>query len=49
MAAHALSITLGQLRYLLKQKEIRYIRLGKKFLIDPSDLKTFIERKKAAA
>jgi excisionase family DNA binding protein len=45
--ARSLSCTLGQARYLLKTGQIPFIQLGKKFLVDPVDLRTFIERKKA--
>jgi hypothetical protein len=44
--ARSLSITLGQARYLLKTGEIPYIRLGKKFLVCPEELKSFVARKK---
>jgi hypothetical protein len=46
-AAHALSSTVWAVRRLLWDKQIPYIKIGKKFLIDPADLRAFIQRNKA--
>ena len=48
-AARALSTTPWAVRSLLWDKQIPYIKLGRKFLIDPADLRAFIQRKKEAA
>jgi hypothetical protein len=48
-AARALSSTVWAVRGLLWDKQIPYIKIGKKFLIDPADLRAFIQRKKEAA
>ncbi len=46
-AARALSSTVWAVRGLLWDKQIPYIKIGKKFLIDPADLRAFIQRNKA--
>lgn len=48
-AARVLSSTAWTVRGLLWDGEIPYIRVGRRFLIDPADLRAFIQRKKAAA
>lgn len=48
-AARALSSTVWAVRALLWDKQIPYIKIGRRFLISPEDLRTFIEREKAAA
>jgi excisionase family DNA binding protein len=48
-AARALSTTTWAVRSLLWEGKIPYIKIGRKFLIDPADLRAFINREKAAA
>lgn len=48
-AARALSATPWAVRSLLWDKKIPYIKIGRRFLIDPADLRAFIERSKEAA
>jgi hypothetical protein len=48
-AARALSSTVWAVRGLLWDKQIPYIKIGRKFLIDPADLRSFIQRKKEPA
>jgi excisionase family DNA binding protein len=48
-AAHALSSTVWTFRSLLWKKEIPFIRIGRRFLIDPADIREFIQRKKEEA
>jgi len=47
-AAHALSTTTWAVRSLLWEGKIPYIKIGRKFLIDPADLRAFISLEKAA-
>lgn len=47
-AAAALSSTVWAVRCLLWSKTIPYIRIGKKFLLDPNDLRAFIQKQKTA-
>lgn len=48
-AARALSCTVWAVRELLWSKQIPYIKIGRRYLIDPADLKAFIDRQKEAA
>jgi hypothetical protein len=48
-AARALSTTPWAVRSLLWDKQIPFIKIGRKHLIDPVDLRAFILRNKAAA
>ncbi len=48
-AARALSATPWAVRSLLWDKQIPYIKIGRRFLIEPADLRAFIERNKEAA
>lgn len=48
-AARRLSATIWAVRELLWAKKVRYIKLGRRFLIDPADLRAFIEREKGRA
>lgn len=48
-AARALSATTWAVRNLLWSKQVPFIRIGRRFLIDPSDLRAFIERQKREA
>jgi excisionase family DNA binding protein len=48
-AAHALSTTTWAVCSLLWEGKIPYLKIGRKFLIDPADLRAFISREKAAA
>jgi excisionase family DNA binding protein len=48
-AARALSTTVWAIRDLLWSNKIPYLKLGKKFLIDPADLRAFIAAQKAGA
>jgi excisionase family DNA binding protein len=47
--ARALSSSVWAIRALLWNNEIPHIKIGRKFLIDPADLRAFIQRKKEAA
>jgi excisionase family DNA binding protein len=48
-AARALSATPWAVRSLLWDKKIPFVKIGRRFLIDPADLRAFIERSKEAA
>ena len=48
-AAAYLSCAVWAVRVLLWKKEIPFIRLGKRFLIDRADLDDFVERRKESA
>jgi len=48
-AARALSTTVWAVRSLLWDGKIPFIKIGRKYLIDPADLRKFIERSKEAA
>jgi excisionase family DNA binding protein len=48
-AAAYLSWAVWAVRVLLWKKEIPFIRLGKRFLIDRADLDDFVERRKESA
>ena len=48
-AARVLSSTPWTVRALLWGKKIPFIKIGRKFLIDPADLRAFIETQKKAA
>ena len=48
-AARALSSTTWAVRALLWDKQIPFVKIGRKHLIDPADLRAFIQRSKAAA
>jgi excisionase family DNA binding protein len=48
-AAAYLSCAVWAVRVLLWKKEIPFIRLGKRFLIDRADLDSFVERRKESA
>jgi hypothetical protein len=48
-AAHALSSSVWAVRSLLWSHAIPHIKIGRKFLIDPMDLRAFIQREKEAA
>ncbi len=45
-AASLLSSTVWAMRQLLWGKKIPYIRIGRRFLIDPADLRQFVARQK---
>jgi excisionase family DNA binding protein len=45
-AARALSSSVWAVRALIWNQKIPYIRLGRKFLIDPTDLREFVRREK---
>jgi len=47
-AAHMLSSTPWTIRNLLWAKKIPFIKIGRRFLIDPSDLRGFIARQKSS-
>ena len=47
-AARIMSTTVWTVRSLLWAKKIPHIKIGRKFLIDPADLREFIQRLKAA-
>lgn len=47
--ARVLSTTVWAVRALLWDKQIPFIKIGRKHLIDPADLRAFIERNKEAA
>jgi excisionase family DNA binding protein len=46
-AARALSSTSWTIRNLLWAKKIPFIKIGRRFLIDPADLRLFIARQKS--
>lgn len=48
-ASRMLSCSVWVVRSLLWSKEIPHIRIGKKFLIDPADLRAYIQRQKEVA
>lgn len=48
-AARVLSTTVWAVRALLWDKQIPFIKIGRKHLIDPADLRAFIGRSKEAA
>jgi len=48
-AARALNSTVWAVRSLLWSKEIPFVKIGRRFLIDPADLKAWIERQKGVA
>jgi excisionase family DNA binding protein len=47
--ARVLSSTAWTVRGLLWNNEIPHIKIGRRFLVDPADLRVFIQRKKEAA
>jgi excisionase family DNA binding protein len=47
--ARVLSSTVWTVRGLLWNNEIPHIKIGRRFLVDPADLRVFIQRKKEAA
>jgi len=47
-AARALSTTVWQIRELPWSKKIPFIKLGRKFLMRPEDLRAFVSRRIAA-
>lgn len=48
-AARALSSSVWSVRALIWDQKIPHIKIGKKFLIDPADLRAFVQREKEAA
>jgi len=46
-AARMLSSTIWTVRNLLWSKKIPFIKIGRRFLIDPADLRDFIARQKS--
>jgi hypothetical protein len=48
-AARALSSTVWSVRQLLWDKQIPYIKIGRRFLIDPADMRSWIQKQKQAA
>jgi excisionase family DNA binding protein len=48
-SAQVLSTTTWAIRELLWSKKIPHIKIGKRFLIDPADLRAFVERQKEGA
>jgi len=48
-AARLLSSTVWSVRGLLWRNEIPYIKIGRRFLIELTDLRAFIQRKKEVA
>jgi len=48
-AARLLSTTVWAIRGLIWSKQIIPIKIGKKYLLDPADLRAFIQRQKAVA
>jgi hypothetical protein len=48
-AARALSSSTWSVRALIWDRKITHIKIGKKFLIDPVDLRAFVQREKEAA
>jgi excisionase family DNA binding protein len=46
-AAHMLSSTTWTVRNLLWAKKIPYLKIGRRFLIEPADIRAFIAREKA--
>jgi hypothetical protein len=47
-AARALSTTTWAVRSLLWGRELPFIKIGKKHLIEPADLRSYIQRQKSA-
>lgn len=45
--AHMLSSTTWTVRNLLWEKKIPFVKIGRRFLIDPADIRAFIAREKA--
>jgi excisionase family DNA binding protein len=48
-AARTLSCTVWAVRSLLWSRQIPFIRIGHRFLIDPADLRAYIQRQKEGA
>ncbi len=48
-AASLLSCTLWSVRQLLSGNKLPFIKIGRRFLIDPEDLRQFITRQKGGA
>ena len=48
-AAHLLSVGPWAVRELLWGRKLKFIKIGKKFLIDPQDIRAFIVENKRAA
>ena len=48
-AAQALNSTVWAVRQLLWAGKLPFVKLGKKYLIDPADLRAFVEREKERA
>lgn len=48
-AAQILASTRWAVRELLWSREIPHIKVGRRFLIDPADLRAFVDRRKAEA
>jgi hypothetical protein len=48
-AALALSCSVWSVRNLIWCRKVPYLKLGRKFLFDPADLRAFIQRQKEAA
>jgi hypothetical protein len=48
-AARKMSTTIWAVRSLIWSKQITPIKIGKRFLIDPADLRAFVQRQKALA
>jgi excisionase family DNA binding protein len=47
-AASILSSTVWTVRNLLWSKQIPFVKIGRRFLIDPADLRAYVARLKAA-
>jgi hypothetical protein len=45
-AADMISSPVSTIRRLIRQKQLQYILLGKKFLLDPNDLRNLITKNK---
>jgi hypothetical protein len=48
-AAKRMSTTVWAIRSLIWSKQIKPIKIGKRFLIDPADLRAFVQRQKVVA
>jgi excisionase family DNA binding protein len=48
-AARMLSSTKATIRNILWRREIPFVKIGRRFLIDPADLRAYIARMKTAA
>jgi hypothetical protein len=48
-AARVLSSTVWSVRQLLWDKQIPYFKIGRRFVIDPADLRAWIQKQKQAA